>query len=472
MAVVDGTAEPGRRLAAGAAGSVLLTVGGFGVGALPRAFGREPGWLGVDLLRASALSRAVCTLLAVAGVLLLLRSWLALRGAPAAVQLRAAALWSLPLLLAPPLFSRDLYAYAAQGQQIRMGADPYRLGPVTTPGPLSDSVSTQWAGSASPYGPLFLLLARLVVGLVGPRPEAAVLLLRLVAVAGLLLVAWALVRLAPHDAGPALWLGLANPLVLLHGVGGGHNETLMAGLMLAGLAVGLGPARHGAAWQRCLGAGLVTLGAVVKLPALVALAVLPDRTPTRTLVRQAAAVGAVAVVVAWLAGAVTGLGPGWLRTSAQGGGNARVLTPVYALGHLLRGVGVADGMAVGRTAATLAGIALAGAVLLAAPRLGRLPALGWALVVLACAAPQLQPWYLLWGLFPLAATGGERTRRALTAASVVLCLSVLPGGTAVLPMADWGLPGLLAVVAGAVAWRRTPAGTGGDRPARMTGSTP
>jgi hypothetical protein len=81
---------------------------------------------------------------------------------------------------------------------------------------------------------------------------------RLLAVLGLLLAGWALHRLGRERA---LWLGVANPLVLLHLVGGMHNEALMLGLLLAGLAVR-------PLW---LAAVLVTLGALVKLPVLVAL---------------------------------------------------------------------------------------------------------------------------------------------------------------------------------------------------------
>ncbi len=449
MGVRPLVATAGRWLGTGTAGSLLLALGGFGVGALPHAFGREPGWLGVQVLRASTGSRAVCTTLALAGVLLLIGSWLALRTAPARVQLQAAALWGLPLLLAPPLFSRDLYAYAAQGQQIRLGADPYVLGPVTTPGPLSASVASQYAGSASPYGPLFLVLARGVVALVGPHPEAAALLLRLIAVAGLLLVAWSLLRLAPDAPGPALWLGLTNPLVLLHGVGGGHNETLMAGLVLAGLTT-----RRGTTSARAGGAVLVALGAMVKLPALAALAVLPDRHPPRTLLRQAAAVGVAAVATAALASTVTGLGTGWLRTSVQGVGGPSLLSPAYGLGRLLRGIGVPNGLGIGTTTASLLGVGLAVALLLGAPRLGRLRALGWALVTVACFAPAVQPWYLLWGLLPLAAAGGPRTTRGLAAASVVLCLAILPSGAPVLQGATWGVPVLLAGAAGLLAARR------------------
>ena len=37
--------------------------------------------------------------------------------------------WAAPILLAPPLFSRDVYSYAAQGQMVSKGLDPYLHGP-------------------------------------------------------------------------------------------------------------------------------------------------------------------------------------------------------------------------------------------------------------------------------------------------------------------------------------------------------
>ena len=37
--------------------------------------------------------------------------------------------WAVPILLAPPLFSRDVYSYAAQGQMVSRGLNPYLHGP-------------------------------------------------------------------------------------------------------------------------------------------------------------------------------------------------------------------------------------------------------------------------------------------------------------------------------------------------------
>ena len=38
-------------------------------------------------------------------------------------------LWALPLLIAPPMYSRDVYSYLAQSEISLQGLDPYRVGP-------------------------------------------------------------------------------------------------------------------------------------------------------------------------------------------------------------------------------------------------------------------------------------------------------------------------------------------------------
>jgi alpha-1,6-mannosyltransferase len=422
-------------LVAGTGGSVLLAVGALGVGALPRLRGEQQGWAGIDLLRDSAGGRTLATTLAGLGLALLLLAWWRLRAAGPRRQLLAAGLWSLPLLLAPPVGSRDVYAYLAQGGLVHAGLDPYDVGPQALPGPLADSVAAQYAAAPSPYGPVFLALAGRVVALTGQHVAPGVLLLRLLAVAGLLLLAWALPRLAPGDPGRALWLGLANPLVLVHGVGGAHNEALMAGLLAAGLATRSRPA---------LAAVLVTLGGLVKLPALAGLAILTPRRLRPVLLVALCAVATLGLSILWL-------GPGWLRTSTQGVDGPSLLSPAYGLGRALQAAGVPHGLDAARTAGTLLGGLVAAVLLLRAPRLGPLRALGWALVAVAALAPAVQPWYLLWGLPALAAAG--RAVPGLAAASAVLCLAVLPSGVPLLQGPVWGLPVLLAAAAGLLATR-------------------
>ena len=43
------------------------------------------------------------------------------------------ALWALPLLLAPPMASRDVYSYACQGHLFANGLNPYEAGVATLP---------------------------------------------------------------------------------------------------------------------------------------------------------------------------------------------------------------------------------------------------------------------------------------------------------------------------------------------------
>ncbi|MGO4759542.1 DUF2029 domain-containing protein, partial [Streptomyces sp. 2MCAF27] len=58
-------------------------------------------------------------------------------------------------------------------------------------------------------------------------------------------------------------------------------------------------------------------------------------------------------------------------------------------------------------------------------------ALGLSLMAVAVFGPAIRPWYLLWGLFLIAAAAPSGpVRRAVAAASGVLALAVLPSGFA------------------------------------------
>ena len=444
-----------RLLAAGALGSALVGLGGTGVGALP-----PSGW---DLLRGHPSLALALTWL---GVAVLAAAWWASRAHDRRHQARAAALWAVPLLAAPPLFSRDLYAYAGQAALVAAGRDPYDQGPGALPGPLSEGVDDVWSQAPAPYGPAWMALAGLVVRVTGDALVPALLGLRGLAVLGVALTAWALLRLAP-DPGRALWLGVANPLVLLHLVGGGHNDALMVGLLLAGTAVAF---TVRAPWALVAAAALVTLAALVKVPALAALAYLPLAAPDwPARLRAAAVAGATAVGTAVLVAAGTGLGWGWLGTLDAGRARLSLFSPLTGLGAA---VGALDAV----LAAGLVAAALVCAVLLAAASLGRVEpvlALGLSLLAVSVLLPVVQPWYLLWGVVVLAAVVGPRAAAALGATCLVLCLTVAPSGRSVVRPPLYGLPTVLAVAAGVISWRvGTARGPGvGAAPARRAPSS-
>lgn len=412
---------PRRLLVAGAVGSTLVTVGGWGSGALP------PGYRGFSL----------GTPLVVFGILLLSFAWWRLRSHAGV----AAVLWGAPLLLAPPLFSRDAYAYVGQAQLVVGGLDPYSVGPGALDGPLVEGVDDVWIDTPSPYGPLWLGLASLVVRVSGERLLPALLGMRLLAVLGLLLAAWALHRLGGERA---LWLGVANPLVLLHLVAGAHNEALMLGLMVAGLAVSSLP----------LAAVLVVLGALVKLPALAALPFLVVAAPRRVLL-VAVPSAVTAVVVSY----GTGLGWGWLTTLDAGRARLSLFSPTTGLGTLLGQLEPV--LALG----LVAGAVVAAVLLWRAPSLGPVRALGLALLAVALLLPVVQPWYVLWGLLPLAAVAGPRLAAALGAGCLVLALLVLPSGRNVIRPPLYGVPTLLAVAAAVLVLRRDATPAPDPRPA-------
>ena len=186
----------------------------------------------------------ICTLLLALGSMLMFRAWLRLRQRaqdagtdPVAVITKAIWAWSIPLLFSFPILSKDVYSYLGQGRLMHAGLSPYTDWVSQLPGWFAQGSDSLWAESSSPYGPLFLMYARFVYFVSGGVPEFGVMLMRLVAVAGVGLCAYAVMALARasgRDAAWPLWISVANPLFLLNMVGGVHNDGLMVGGVLLG----------------------------------------------------------------------------------------------------------------------------------------------------------------------------------------------------------------------------------------------
>jgi len=67
--------------------------------------------------------------------------------------------WGLPLVVGPPLFSTDVYSYAAQGLLLTHHLDPYHVGPAALGrAPAALAVDLRWRTAPSPYGPLATLI--------------------------------------------------------------------------------------------------------------------------------------------------------------------------------------------------------------------------------------------------------------------------------------------------------------------------
>src|SRR6202008_2851061 len=201
----------------GATGTVLMAIGALGAGARPVV--QDPTF-GVRLLnlpsRIQTVSLTMTTTGAVMmtlGLLMLGRFALGERRMTRSQLDRTLLLWVLPLLIAPPMYSRDVYSYLAQSEISINGLNPYKVGPATGLGldhVFTLSVPNMWRETPAPYGPLFLWIGQGISALTGENIVAAVLCHRLVVLLGVGLIVWATPRLARRCGVAevsALWLG-------------------------------------------------------------------------------------------------------------------------------------------------------------------------------------------------------------------------------------------------------------------------
>jgi hypothetical protein len=409
------------------------------------------------------------------------------------------ALWCLPLVAGPPLFSHDVYSYMAQGEILHLGLNPYHAAPdvLARLGQthLLATVSPFWRTTTSPYGPLFIALASLIMGAVGSNLILGVLLMRALELAGVVLVAIYTPRLARAlgmDPARATWMAVISPLVLLELIAAGHNDALMIGLLVAGVTLAIER-------RPLLGIVLCAIAAMVKLPAaagIVFIAVAWARAEWEQAQRSpgsaaTAGAGAAARALALSAGATvavlaavsatTGLGLSWATSGVLStpGKVHLAITPVTAAGwsvasllHLL-GVsassrGIASGLGV--VALVLTGV-LALALIRRTRYENMVLLLGVLLLVSVFAGPAAWPWYLTWGLALVACCRVTARSRALPLAIVAAVFLVKPDGILRLPLHS--APVVLAayVIAAGVAWRYLARRRGDPAPGRIRGLT-
>ncbi len=463
-------ADEGRPALLGCLGAALITVGGLGAGSTkqhdPLLESLHLSWLrfGHGLVLSSVLLWL--------GVALMLMAWLWLGRRVVAgdaseyTMVATTGFWLAPLLLSVPVFSRDTYSYLAQGALLRDGLDPYAVGPIENPNSLLDNVSPIWTITTAPYGPAFIMVARLVTMLVGNHVIAGTMLLRLCMLPGLALLIWATPRLARHldaNAPTALWICVLNPLVIIHLMGGVHNEMLMVGLMTAGIALTF--ERHHVA-----GTALIAVGVAVKATAGIALPFLVwvwmrhlrDRRGYRPLLAFAAA-GATSVLVFVAVFAVlssaAGVGLGWLTALA---GSVKIInwltipTAAANLIHTIGGLFFPVNFYAVLQVTRAAGIVV---IALSLPLLWwrfrhddrqALTGIAWAMVVVVLFVPAALPWYYTWPLAIMAPLAQSRAAVAAIAGfSTWIMVIFKPDGAH--GMYSW-IHVLLATACAFVAW--------------------
>lgn len=290
----------------------------------------------------------VPVVLLVVALLLTLAAWALLARVPALVDRPYLLMggFGAVLLLMPPLFSNDLYAYVGAGWMQSQHLDPY-----TTPvgslaaSPVWDYVQSWW-GSYTPYGPGGLGLFHLVGAATGYQMVTFIVAFRALCIASICLMVPCVRSIARvYGVSPryAVWAGPLNPLMLIHGIGGAHIDVPAILLVLVGVRLALVPR------LRAQVAAMVTIGVAASIRqsaavlglfvCVTAWRLLADRLPQL----GARARGVVVVAGGALIGAATiqltasafGLGWGWVHNLSTPGSS--IISPIGFVTELTHG---------------------------------------------------------------------------------------------------------------------------------------
>jgi alpha-1,6-mannosyltransferase len=383
------------------------------------------------------------------GMLLFVRVWYGLvqtlrhrPGAPIRPLAWMLAAWVIPLLVVAPLFSRDVFSYAAQGEMMSHHINPYAYGPGTIgSGQFVNPVDKLWLNTPAPYGPLFLMVDGWFASASGHNAMVTVLFLRFLSVLGVGLIAYCIPKLAKaygRDPGSAFVLAVLNPLTLLALIGGVHNDAIMVGLLLAGITAA--KLKH-PVW----GVILCTMAAAIKVPAAMGIIYVAwdwagPGVGWRVRVRPAVKAVLVALAVMLALSLLSGLGWGWIANLGTPGTVRSWMAPATAVGlvisgglHVLGvGVGIGGVLTVTRALGLLGAAGIAVHCLRHSQRLGTLNALGISLLMFVLLGPVVQPWYLTWGIILMAPVVMGRMRTLVLGLSMVAPFIGLTGGASLL----------------------------------------
>jgi hypothetical protein len=402
--------------------------------------------------------RPLTAIMFVVGVSMLGLAWLGLiarlqkSDAPERNRMRAvigaALLWFAPLLLGPPLLSSDLYSYAAEGEMAARGIDPTSDAIARLQyGDYISKTDPVWRRSnGNPYGPVQMGAAAAIVTATGHDVDMTLWGLRLLALASVLASIWGIAEIARHyGVSPpvAVAIAIANPIAVLHLVGGAHNDSLLMALLATGAALAL---RGSWRW----GVVFMALATGVKLPAAAAIiylgwqrAGIGARLADRVRIIGKAAAASAAIIFGLCL--VVGIGLfGWIESMKNSGktmGTLSLTTRIgYVVSSLFRTVGLPSTDSVWIGIFRFLGLAVAGAIclwlLFRTHRLGAIPAAGLSMLIVMVLGPVVWPWYLAPAIGLLGAAIVGRAQIALLVFTVSFAFEVFPVGTSSKPVLE------------------------------------
>jgi alpha-1,6-mannosyltransferase len=313
----------------------------------------------------------------------------------------------------PILLSTDVFSYIAYARMgVEHGINPYLHGPIAIAhDPIYHYVGQDWKHVATAYGPLYTLLSYPLAPLGVKGAIWGMKLEALLASAGTLALTWRCAR--ARDLNPVLALLAvgANPLYIVYGLGGAHNDLMMMLLMMVAVSLTL-------AGREAPAAAAVVAGALVK-------ATVAALLPFMILARRLSLAPILGAGVALMLGALIGYTAFGIHgidvVAALNRDAAFVSTDSFPteLAHLFGKPGVFP------VDHDLLKAALVLIVLHLLWRTWRgydwVAASGWTLLAIAVTSTWLLAWYILWPL-PLAVV--TRDRRLLVATLAIQALFI------------------------------------------------
>ena len=326
---------------------------------------------------------------------------------------------SLPSLFMPPLFSRDVYSYVAQGHLQLAGFNPYEVGVAQLDDWFRFGIDPMWAQTTTPYGAAYLLIERFSAWISIDNPYNSMVFLRAINILAFVVTIYGINRLARiHKISQnfAIWLAVLNPITILHLINAVHNDSVMIAAIVWGFVF--------AHEKRLIFASLsIAFAIAIKPIALIALPFLAiSKHPEFNLAQRLKDWTSTAVVsigaLAFL-GVATNTGFGWINAISTPGQVLNLAAPISLVSEIINKSLSWFGHDLSSTIFPIiryTGLVFC-AIYIAKLTLDKIEESGTRRAALALAfmillSPVVFPWYFLWPL-ALFAGSGLRTTTAM-----------------------------------------------------------
>lgn len=351
-------------------------------------------------------------------------------------------------VLAPPLALTDVFNYINYGRmEVVHNLNPYTSIPIVEPHNDPSFILSNWHELLSPYGPLFTMLTFLVVPLGVAGSFWALKVILAAASLTTIWLVWKCAKLLGRDPLKAILYVGCNPIVLVWGLGGDHNDFLMLVFIMLGFYLLLrADAARGAdqehawpgrlpgaaqikGWLLPLSAAEIAAGAAFMLACaikasgavLLPVVLIALLHKPRALVQTMLGMALAAVAVAALSLLAFGLHIPDLSTQSKLVTSESVPN---LIGLAIGQGGESEGLHTVMTA--LLGLSVLACCGYAWRRRDSITASAWASIALLVTLSWVLPWYVLWAL-PLAAlSGSRRVRVAVLLVGVYLIVAWAP----------------------------------------------